>query len=510
MQGGLVASCQPVDDGPMDTPRIVAAMAQAAVAGGAAAIRIEGVANLAAARPHVSVPIIGIVKAEARGLDPRITLHREDVDALAEAGADIIAFDATARARPVDRGEILNRIIRAGALAMADCSTVEDATWAAANGAAILGTTLSGYTPETLTGSTAPDLDLVQAFCALDRFVMAEGRYDTPELAALAIANGANAVTVGSVLTRLEVVTGRFAKAIELVQADRLSGFAVDLGGTKTAAVQFERGRIVRRSELKTDGDADPDAQVQLIETALRDVGHEKGQSISVAVTGRVDGQGNWHAVNRGTMKRIDAIPLARLLTDRLGPTVVVNDAAAAALAEHRIGAGKGVRNFAFVTVSTGVGGGLILNGQLVTSPNGLAGHVGFSVAREGTEICGSGRLGTVESIASGRAIGRAGGAYDPSIERAEDVFARAQSGEDWALALINRSACAVGDLIADLVASLGIERVAIGGGVGLAPGYLDQVRNHVLAMPDLFQCEVVAASLGKPAPLYGACLAAS
>lgn len=97
--GGLIVSCQPVPDSPLDKPEIVAAMALAAEQAGAVAIRIEGVANLQATRAVVSVPIIGIVKRDLEDSPVRITAYIEDVDALAQAGADIIAIDGTDRVR---------------------------------------------------------------------------------------------------------------------------------------------------------------------------------------------------------------------------------------------------------------------------------------------------------------------------------------------------------------------------------------------------------------------------
>lgn len=215
IRGGLVASCQPVDDGPMDRPDIVAAMAQAAVAGGAAALRIEGVDNLRAVRPVVNVPIIGIVKSDLTDTPVRITVRIEEALALADAGADIIAYDATNRPRPDSREAVLAAIIGAGRLAMADSSTLEDGRIALAGGAAVLGTTMSGYTAETEGRNDGPDFDLIRAYRALGGFVMAEGRINTPELAAKAIAAGADAVTVGSALTRLEHVTSWFADAVK-------------------------------------------------------------------------------------------------------------------------------------------------------------------------------------------------------------------------------------------------------------------------------------------------------
>lgn len=212
LKGGLVVSCQPVDDGPMDDPAIVGAMARAAVAGGAAGLRIEGVENLHATRPLVDVPIIGIVKRNLADSPVRITVTAEDARALAAAGADIIAYDATPR--PASREGILAAILAEGALAMADCATRADAQAALAGGASIIGTTLSGYTADTATGDDAPDLALIEEFSQLGGFVMAEGRLNTPELAARAMRAGADAVTVGSALTRLEVVTGWFADAV--------------------------------------------------------------------------------------------------------------------------------------------------------------------------------------------------------------------------------------------------------------------------------------------------------
>lgn len=217
IKGGLVASCQPVDDGPMDRPDIVAAMAQAAVAGGAVAIRIEGIENLRAARAAVSVPIIGIVKTDLNDSPVRITVTVEDALALADAGADIIAYDATPRVRPNSREEVLSAILATGRLAMADCSTLEDGQYAIANGASIIGTTLSGYTAETNGLNDGPDFKLITAFKGLGAgFVMAEGRINTPELTREAMLAGADAVTVGSALTRLEVVTGWFVEAVRV------------------------------------------------------------------------------------------------------------------------------------------------------------------------------------------------------------------------------------------------------------------------------------------------------
>ncbi len=215
LRHGLVVSCQPVDDGPMDRPEIVAAMARAAVAGGAAGIRIEGIDNLRAARPHLSVPVIGIVKEDTPGTSVRITPRIAHVRALAEAGADIIAYDGTPRPRHDARDAVLAAILACRKLAMADCATEDDGRAALAGGAHILGTTLSGYTEETAKGDSGPDLELVRAYRKLGGFVMAEGRYNMPDLVKSALDAGADSVTVGSALTRLELMTAGFVAALK-------------------------------------------------------------------------------------------------------------------------------------------------------------------------------------------------------------------------------------------------------------------------------------------------------
>lgn len=275
-----------------------------------------------------------------------------------------------------------------------------------------------------------------------------------------------------------------------------LSGYAVDLGGTKTAAARIEYGKVAARLQNPTDAGAGWEAQVETLSAMLSDLGYRYGEPLGAAVTGRIDAAGNWHAVNTGTLTAIGAAPLQAALRDRFGPNVcAANDAAAAALAESWFGAGQGVRNFAFVTVSTGVGGGLVLGGRLVDSTTGLAGHVGFAGSRLSTGRCDSGRAGTVESVAGGRAIAAAAG-----LPNARAVF------EDGGFEpIIDRSAAAIAGLIGDLTAIVGLDRVAIGGSIGLAPRYLQRVLAHLDKEPPLFRPEVVPARLNQDSGLIGA-----
>lgn len=216
LAGTLIVSCQPVVGGPLDRIEIVVGFALAALAGGAKGLRIEGAANVAAVRAATKAPIIGLIKRDLDATPVRITPLAGDVETLVEAGADIIAFDATDRKRPYAASKLCDAVHGAGKLAMADIAEFEEAKEAGAFGADLIGTTLSGYTsgPE----PTGPDFELVRRCTQLGKPVVSEGRIRTPEQAVAAIKLGAHAVVVGSAITRPEHITEWFAEAIEPIR----------------------------------------------------------------------------------------------------------------------------------------------------------------------------------------------------------------------------------------------------------------------------------------------------
>jgi N-acylglucosamine-6-phosphate 2-epimerase len=212
----LVVSCQPIHNSPMDRDTIVVQMALAALAGGAGGVRIESVTRVAALRAASDAIIIGLVKRDLSDSPVRITPSTNDVAALIAAGANIVAVDATQRARPESIEKLLSAIRSGGAVAMADCSNLADATAAHTLGFDIIGTTLSGYTNGRIPDE--PDYRLLENICETIPRVMAEGRFNRPEQAQRAIKAGAWSVTVGTAITRTETVTEWFAKAVAEAQ----------------------------------------------------------------------------------------------------------------------------------------------------------------------------------------------------------------------------------------------------------------------------------------------------
>ena len=212
----LVVSCQAYPGEPMRDPDTMRRVALAAARGGAAGIRAQGLADIAAIRAAVDLPLIGLWKDGDD--DVFITPTLEHALAVADAGAHVVALDATSRPRPDGRtvAETIAAVHeRTGALVMADCATLEEGVAAAAAGADLVGTTLAGYTAYTAKGD-GPDLELVARLAAaVDVPVAAEGRIHTPEQAARALRAGAWTVVVGTAITHPSTITGWFAAAVE-------------------------------------------------------------------------------------------------------------------------------------------------------------------------------------------------------------------------------------------------------------------------------------------------------
>lgn len=213
LRGGLVVSCQPLPDEPDDPMRdasVQARVAAAAVLGGAAGIRANAPDHVAAVRAAVDVPVIGLWKD---GPGPvTITPTSGHARAVAQAGAHLVAVDATDRPRPEPFRAVVAAAHAAGALVLADVSTEAEGHAAADAGADAVATTLSGYTPHSRK-TPGPDLGLLERLATrLAVPVLAEGRYRTPDDLRRAYAAGAHAVVVGNAITSPLYLTRELAR----------------------------------------------------------------------------------------------------------------------------------------------------------------------------------------------------------------------------------------------------------------------------------------------------------
>lgn len=203
----LIVSCQAPVASPLHDPYVIAAIAKAAVLSGASAVRIDTPAHITAVRQQISAPIIGLWKQQIPGYEVYITPQFSHAEAIAKAGADIIAIDATLRERPNQEQltTIITRIHQElGKLVMADIDTIEAAIAAANAGADIVGTTLYGYTKDTKHLSPPGFQLLTEMVENLEVPVICEGGISSPEMAQQALKIGAFAVVVGTDITGID------------------------------------------------------------------------------------------------------------------------------------------------------------------------------------------------------------------------------------------------------------------------------------------------------------------
>ena len=210
-------SCQALPGEPLFGADIMARLAVAAEGGGAVGIRANSPADIAAIHAAITLPLIGLSKVDVAGYDVYITPTLADALAVSDAGADVIALDATCRPHPEGTTAAFIQRVKAATQkpVLADISTFDEALQAQDAGADFVSTTMSGYTAYS-PQSDDPDLELVRRLAlALTIPVLAEGRIATPEQARAALGAGAWAVVVGGAITRPQQITQRFVKAIK-------------------------------------------------------------------------------------------------------------------------------------------------------------------------------------------------------------------------------------------------------------------------------------------------------
>lgn len=215
IQNGLIVSCQAPANSPLAKPEIIAAFAETAVQNGAVGVRIDSPEHIFAVKKVVNVPIIGIYKIMTNESEVYITPTFNSAKQVAEAGADIIAIDATFRSRPNNENlaEIVKRIhAELNLPVMADVATFEEGLNAEKIGCEFVGTTLSGYTHETK-HIIEPDFELVKRLTTLSIPTICEGRLRKPENVAKAFECGVFAVVVGNAITGTDWLVREFAEA---------------------------------------------------------------------------------------------------------------------------------------------------------------------------------------------------------------------------------------------------------------------------------------------------------
>jgi len=301
---------------------------------------------------------------------------------------------------------------------------------------------------------------------------------------------------------------------------------AIDIGGTKLAAgIVDSEGRILARGEIPTLAKDGLEPVLARIVGLGRDllsrpeVADIRVHRVGVGCAGPVDLKAGV-VFNPPNLPGWVRVPLSDRIQQALGlPTVLENDANAAGLGEFRYGAGRGAQSIVYMTVSTGIGGGIILDGKVWHGLKDAAGEIGHMTVCPDGPMCGCGNRGCLEAMASGPSIarrargvvahGRPSRLSEIPSPTSADVVRLAQAGDVVAREVWDEAVMYLGIGVAAVITILAPERVVIGGGVTKAGDYLFQpLREHVRQRVKLVPVEsvpILPAALGPDVGVLGA-----
>jgi glucokinase len=302
----------------------------------------------------------------------------------------------------------------------------------------------------------------------------------------------------------------------------------IDLGGTQLRAALIDTsGKIHDKQKVKTAQEGGPAAVIKQICELIDAVRGPGAKAIGIGIPGSIE-------ASDGTVLGIpaldgwDGIPLSKLVFEHSGlPCILENDATAAAIGEWRSGAGSGCSHFIYVTISTGIGSGVIVDGHVLRGVRGLAGEIGHTKITDQSDICDCGQIGCWQAIASGTALGRRAQkalmatevtSIIPDIAEDAEVSAyhvglAARRGDALALALLKEEADALAQGFVNAQHLYAPERIVVGGGVS---HLLDLMQGDIEAMvrvrllPGFPRIPIVQSALGDDAGMIGAAFQAA
>lgn len=278
----------------------------------------------------------------------------------------------------------------------------------------------------------------------------------------------------------------------------------VDIGGTQVRAALVDTdGQVLARADRSTPGEAS--ALLAAVAGTVDEVSSGRTIPIGVGIAGLVDADGVFHY---GPNLAVRDLPIGPWLAQRTSaPVAVANDASVAALGEQRFGAGQGHRHVLLVTLGTGVGGGVVIDGQLLTGAHGFAAELGHVVVRDAGRRCPCGADGCVEAYASGTAIAAVAGDRLAATEQDSSlrgvpavtgpvVTAAAADGDALAIDVLRDGGRALGVMIASVTNVLDPSVILLAGGVAAAAA-----RWYLPAVDEVLATNLLGAAARRPIP---------
>lgn len=292
--------------------------------------------------------------------------------------------------------------------------------------------------------------------------------------------------------------------------------FATDLGGTNIRAAAVDRtGRIVCAAQMPTPKGLRPSRLISIITGSFQELARAIGPgdrfeaaAIAVPAPAAEDGDGILRKVPN--IPTLEGMQLGGPLQQRFGiPVLIENDAAAAAIGEHWLGASRRARTSIMFTLGTGIGGGLIIDGRPFRGPDGSAGEIGHFCVEPDGEPCGCGSRGCLEQYASAQGILRMAKRSGLDAAGSKDVFTAAIAGDKSAKRVFSEAGCYLGIVAAGLINALNPDMIVFGGKVAgafdlFAPAMRAEIRRRAFPEPAK-RCRIVKSKLGDHAGLLGA-----
>lgn len=268
----------------------------------------------------------------------------------------------------------------------------------------------------------------------------------------------------------------------------------VDIGGqTSKIGVVDSEGRVLAQKIIRTDGfGTDAEAFITALAEAIRECVAEAGKEGEIRGVGVGAPNGNYYTGEIAFAPNLSwaasrAVKFSEILSSKLGglPVTLTNDANAAAMGEMAYGAARGMKNFIMITLGTGVGSGIVIDGKMVYGHDGFAGELGHvNVVRHNGRACGCGRTGCLEAYCSAIGVARTAREWlesssEPSLLRevedisSKDVYEAARKGDALALRIFDYTGTMLGRAFADFVAFSAPEAIVLFGGLARAKEFL-------------------------------------
>jgi len=404
-KNALIVSCQAEEDEPLHGSHHMQRMALAAVQSGAKGIRANSAVDVKAIKKVVNVPIIGLIKDRNPQYEAFITTTPEQVQSLIEAGADLVAIDSTRVTRPVPLKKLYEYIKNEHpkTAIVADVSDINDVKEILNLKPDFISTTLSGYTDYSA-HRDKPDLDLINEIRDITQIpVIAEGNYNEPYQIRQAILRGAYTIIVGGAITRPQQITRRFVEAISDFQ-DEITSIGIDIGATRTRGMLTNRfGTVLDTSIKETPKDADE--IILSVANIIRQFFSvtKNITSVGIATAGRCDEKTGRILYATDNIKNWSGKEIGEEIYKLTGFFPIINnDANLAAYGQWKV---SKEASLALMTIGTGIGAGIVIDGQLINGAYGGGAEVGHIIFPGNNNICTCSKRGCIETIVSAKVL---------------------------------------------------------------------------------------------------------